>query len=60
MSLEGELLENLSASLGKYIVLKGGYYSDYAGRSGMPTILKGTLRISAGKLAVDGVVIQKP
>ncbi|OGU05320.1 MAG: hypothetical protein A2075_00810 [Geobacteraceae bacterium GWC2_58_44] len=60
MLLDGELLESLNANLGKSIVFKGGYNQDYSGRSGMPTVMKGTLRIRSGKLTVDRLSIKMP
>lgn len=48
----------LSMGLGKTITIKGGYKADYSGKSGLPTLIKGALRIRNGKLTVDSLVVK--
>ena len=43
---------------GKAITLKGGYKADYSGKSGQPTMLKGSLTIGTGSLSVEGLVVK--
>lgn len=42
----------------KSITLKCGYKTDYLGKSGLPTVLKGLLTISSGSLTVEGLVVE--
>jgi len=58
MLLDGELPESLNMNLGKSITLKGGYNTDYKTKSGNSTVLKGSLKISAGSLKVENVVVK--
>lgn len=58
LALDDELSESLNMSLGKDIIFKGGYNSDYKTRSGFSTKLNGTLTIRSGKLTVDRLVVK--
>ena len=58
MALDTELMESFTLSRGIGIILKGGYKADYSGKSGNPTVLKGTLTIGAGSLIVDGLAVR--
>jgi N-acetylneuraminic acid mutarotase len=49
--------EDVVAGLDKTVVFLGGYHSSYASR-GDATVLRGTLRIRKGTLAVDGLVLR--
>ncbi|HBG06754.1 MAG: hypothetical protein A2075_16745 [Geobacteraceae bacterium GWC2_58_44] len=59
-ALDGEVLEALRLNLGKLILLKGGYNEDRLSRSGIPTVIAGSLSIRSGKLIVDRAVIKQP
>jgi hypothetical protein len=48
----------LTLNLDKAIAIKGGYKADYSGKSGLPTLLDGPLKISKGKLAVENLVVK--
>jgi len=58
LALDTELAENLLCNQGKTIMLKGGYNASYSGLSGLPTVLKGTLKITTDRLNVYGLVIK--
>jgi len=60
MALDDDFLESLTANLGKNIVLKGGYNPDFSSRSGLPTTMRGVLRIRSGKVTVDRLTIGAP
>jgi hypothetical protein len=63
MALDSEMPDNSLfidsvVARGKTVTIKGGYYADYSkGRSGLPTKLKGPLRISSGTLRVDRLTV---
>jgi len=56
--LDTELTESVTMNLGKTITLKGGFNAAYTGRTLLPTVLKGTLKIPGGRLAADRLVIR--
>ncbi len=57
-TLDGVLTENLDLSEDKNITLQGGYNPQYSARSGMPTVLSGSLIIRNGQLTVDQLAIK--
>ncbi len=58
LALDTELAENLTLNQNKTITLKGGYNAFFSGVSGLPTVLKGSLKITTDRLNVDGLVIK--
>jgi hypothetical protein len=56
MTLDALLTETLTVN--KQLVIKGGYNATYTGRTGNPTVLKGTMTIGMGSLVADRVVIR--
>lgn len=57
LTLDSVLAENFVLSDNKDITIHGGYNSQYSTRSGMPTVLSGSLIIRNGRLTVDGLTI---
>lgn len=59
LALDSEMPDTgLTMALGKTITIKGGHRADYSGKSGLPTLIKGVLRIRSGKLTVDSLVVK--
>ncbi len=58
LALDTELAENLTLNLNKTITLKGGYNASFSSISGLPTVLKGSLKITTDRLNVNGLVIK--
>ena len=56
LTLDTLLTESLTVN--KQLVIHGGYNATYIGRTGNPTVLKGTLTIGTGSLVVDGVAVR--
>lgn len=50
--------ESLMINRGSNIILKGGYKAGFLEKSGSPTLLKSPLRISSGKLTVEGIRVK--
>lgn len=48
----------LTLNLGKTITIKGGYEADYNSRSAILTSLQGPLKLTNGKLTVDGLAVK--
>lgn len=53
-----DLLESLIVNRGITITLRGGYYADFSGRSGLPTELKGKLIIRTGRVTADRLTVK--
>lgn len=58
IALDTEMPENLTLDQNKMVTLKGGYSTDFTTRSGLTTVLKGTLRISSGRINMEGFVVR--
>jgi hypothetical protein len=56
--LTPDALLNESLTINKQIIIIGGYDITYTGRTGHPTVLKGTLTIGTGRLTVDRVAVR--
>lgn len=59
LALDAEVTEaGLTLNLGKTVLIRGGYRADYSGRSGLPTLLVGPLRIVNGKLTAEKLTVR--
>jgi CubicO group peptidase (beta-lactamase class C family) len=58
LAMDTEMAEELILEQNKTVTLKGGYTTDFTTLSGLPTVLKGTLKISKGRLTMDGIVVR--
>ncbi len=55
--LDTEMDEELILDQNKVVALKGGFTTDFATLSGLPTALKGILRIANGRINMEGIVV---
>jgi hypothetical protein len=56
--LETVLAGDVNLDQERAITLKGGFTADYKARTGLPTVLNGTLAVRKGSLKVDGVAVK--
>lgn len=58
LAMDTDFTENLTLNSAKSLILKGGYMADYSGKSGLPTMLNGVLRISNGTIKVESLAVR--
>jgi len=57
-ALDTEMNEDLTFDQNKAVTLKGGFSTDFSTTSGLPTVLKGVLRIANGRLTIEGLAVK--